>query len=151
MIFFSDPAVKESASDCLEWLHAHYVDEYIERPISAAYQRRKSMRIVNVRSRLSTQTTVDSIAVDRLVRYPHPRLAKYANWTLTKVFRWKARPRKCRSVTHVCRIKGTSLDKVQTGSTFYLPSVDGSLGNKTFYYVTHVWSSVAGTFTNTML
>ncbi|KAI8579372.1 hypothetical protein K450DRAFT_242941 [Umbelopsis ramanniana AG] len=127
IIFFSDPAVKKSTSDCLEWIHAHYVDEYTENSIPTAGQRRKSMRIINVRTRLSTQTSADSIAVDRLVPYPHPRLAKYLNWILTKVFRWKERPRICRSVSHLSHMKGTSLEKVRTGSTFYLPSVDGSL------------------------
>lgn len=120
--------MKESINDFSEWLHAHYVDEYAEHPLSTTSQRRKSVRIINVRTRRSTQLSGDSIAVDRLVQYSHPRLAKYTNCILKKVFRWKERPRKCRSVTHVNEIKGTSFVKVQTGSTFYLPSVDGSQG-----------------------
>jgi hypothetical protein len=132
MIFFSDPAVREAANDLMDHLHTIYVDEYREHPTQDVGGRRQSVRVISMETRRSTQTSVDSIVVDKIVTYAHPKLAKYINWILTKIFKLERRPRKCRNVSTISYAVDSSVIKMKTGSTFYLPSDPESEGNTMF-------------------
>lgn len=101
IVFFSDPAVISSASECREYLRCRYVDEYGEIMVNDfgngfQKKRRLSSRIVIVKARRSTQISQDTVLLDKTIEYKHPKLAKVVNLIMTRVFKFKARPRRCR-------------------------------------------------------
>lgn len=101
IVFFSDPAVISSASECREYLRCRYVDEYSEIMVTDFQngfqsKRRLSSRIVVVKTRRATQLSQDTILLDKTVAYTHPKWAKLVNSIMIHVFKFKARPRRCR-------------------------------------------------------
>jgi len=101
IIFLSDPAVVSSAAEFKEYLHCRYVDEYQEPTVQviekgAMRHRRKSVRMIAIRTRRSTQLSQESVIVDKAIDYSHPKLAKVLNWVLIHIFRFKQRPRRPR-------------------------------------------------------
>ncbi|KAG2180276.1 hypothetical protein INT43_004065 [Umbelopsis isabellina] len=119
IVFFSDPAVISSASECREYLRCRYVDEYSEIMVTHLEngfqtKRRLSSRIVVVKTRRSTQLSQDTVLLDKTVAYKHPKWAKLVNSILTRVFKFKARPRRCRDPDNLEIITEYSMFKNQS-------------------------------------
>jgi hypothetical protein len=118
IVFFSDPAVISSASECIEYFRCRYVDEYSEIMVNDfekgwQNKRRLSSRIVTVKTRRSTQLSQDVI-LDKTIAYKNPRTAKVINLVMTRVFRFNARPRRCRDPDNLELITEYSMFKSHT-------------------------------------
>lgn len=127
-----------SVVDYKEYLQCRFVDEYskpsaVPKNFVAASQRRKSVRVISVKTRRSTDIN-NLLIIDKVVDYRYPRAAQYTNWILVNILRWKKRPRKCRNPTTLQFARDDSFYKANAGPPFFLSSavqIRGMVCNET--------------------
>ncbi|GAB5593101.1 hypothetical protein Unana1_08001 [Umbelopsis nana] len=127
LIFISDPAVIMAAKDCKEFLRCRFVDEYSALSgtvgnVHRMRERRKSVRVVTIKTRRSTQISNESIIVDKVIDYHYPKLAQYTHWVLLNVLKWKKRPRKCRNPSSLRFVQDDLPDKSKYDTHHFINS-----------------------------